>query len=137
MQARVRKGSRIIVVTAFTGREYVQHEFRLVPEGCEEEASIHPYLEVDEDLIGMEQKALGGAARDLAPTSAPQDKNDGGEGDVPTLSPPSIKEPETDNGDEKQIEDNKCLAFTKSGTRCKRNAGEHGYCSIHARGETN
>lgn len=46
MQARVKSTSRYGVITAFTGKEFVRYEWRAVPEGCEDEAKRHPFLEV-------------------------------------------------------------------------------------------
>lgn len=46
MEARVNQSSRYGVIIAFSGREYVKYEWRLVPAGCEAEAERHPYLEI-------------------------------------------------------------------------------------------
>lgn len=56
LKARVLKGSTITVVTAFGGHEYIQSEWRNVPEGMEESARKNPYLEVQE-LNKVEQIA--------------------------------------------------------------------------------
>lgn len=47
MRVKVRQSHRYQTVVAFSGKEYNKHEFRDVPEGCEEEAKRHPYLEVE------------------------------------------------------------------------------------------
>ena len=49
MQARVRSDYRFSVVTAFTGREFIKGEWRLVPAGCEDEAIHHIALDVQDD----------------------------------------------------------------------------------------
>jgi hypothetical protein len=46
MDARVNQSSRYGTITAFSGREYVKYEWRVVPAGFEAEAARHPYLEV-------------------------------------------------------------------------------------------
>lgn len=58
MKARVKQSSRYGIITAFTGREYVKYEWRLVPDGCEDEAAKHPFLTVDsnEDMNPEKQE---------------------------------------------------------------------------------
>jgi hypothetical protein len=52
MEARVNQSSRYGSIVAFSGREYVKYEWRVVPAGFELEAARHPYLEVKQ--IGMD-----------------------------------------------------------------------------------
>lgn len=46
MKVRVKADSRVISVTAFGGRHYSRDEWRPVPDGAEQEALNHPFLEV-------------------------------------------------------------------------------------------
>jgi len=48
MLAQVKPDSRMKIVIAFTGHEYVTYEWRPVPEGAQEEARKHPLLDVME-----------------------------------------------------------------------------------------
>lgn len=48
MLAQVKPDSRMKIVMAFTGHEYVRYEWRPVPEGAQEEARKHPLLDVME-----------------------------------------------------------------------------------------
>lgn len=48
MQARVKQNSRYGSITAFSGIEYVKHEFRSVPKSMEDQARVHDLLEVRE-----------------------------------------------------------------------------------------
>jgi len=59
MRVKVKKDSKISIITAFTGREFVKSEYRNVPPGSEDEAKRHPYLEV-EKAAPKRKKAVGG-----------------------------------------------------------------------------
>jgi hypothetical protein len=48
MQARVKKSARYGSVQAFSGHEFVKHEWRPVPAGFEDEARRNEYLDVSE-----------------------------------------------------------------------------------------
>lgn len=50
MEARVKPNYRWKTVTAFSGREYVKSEFRLVPQDCEAQARANGSLEVRENV---------------------------------------------------------------------------------------
>ena len=54
MRVKVRQSHRYQTVVAFSGKEYNKKEFRDVPEGCEEEAKRHPYLEI-EATVGVSE----------------------------------------------------------------------------------
>ena len=128
MKAIVKPDSKIIVVTAFSGREYVQYESRHVPEGCEEEAEMHPNLMVDYTDPDTHQnlEVIAQAEDDEVPPSSPavaEEINDEIDMDdlldLPTDELEIITEPAT------------CLAFTQSGKRCKNKPKENGYCGKH------
>lgn len=58
MLARVKPDSRLKIVMAFTGHEYVGYEWRKVPEGMEAKAENHPYLDIMEaETDGFTAKA--------------------------------------------------------------------------------
>lgn len=48
LEAKVKDSYTMGAVTAFSGREYVRSEWRLVPVGSEEAAQAHPLLDVRE-----------------------------------------------------------------------------------------
>jgi hypothetical protein len=50
MEARVKPDYRWKNITAFSGREYVKSEFRLVPQDCEAQARANGSLEVRENV---------------------------------------------------------------------------------------
>jgi len=117
MRVRVKAKSSILTVTAFTGREYVQWEWRHVPAGCEEEARLHPYLEIER------------IQHDPDSSSATEQVNAQVEdSDVPPLSSPEIEIAEAGL---QENDATACLAFTKAGKRCKRKAIMDGYCKLH------
>lgn len=48
------RSNRFSSVTAFSGLEYVRHEWRDVPKGFEAEARGNPFLELQEDIVEAE-----------------------------------------------------------------------------------
>lgn len=53
-EARVRDDSRLPVVTAFGGREYVRGEWRPIPGEQADSAAAHPFLEVREAGVAVD-----------------------------------------------------------------------------------
>jgi len=53
LEARVKESYKLGAVTAFSGNEYTQNEWRPVPVEAEDQAIVHPYLDVRE--VGTEK----------------------------------------------------------------------------------
>lgn len=54
LEARAKQEYRFGAVTAFSGHEYIQSEWRPVPAGYEEQARVHDLLEVREIISKQE-----------------------------------------------------------------------------------
>lgn len=57
LEARVKQEYRLGAVTAFSGYEYIQSEWRPVPAGYEEQAKAHDLLDVREALVPVKGTA--------------------------------------------------------------------------------
>ncbi len=74
MNARVSPTCKWDTVTAFSGLEFVQYEWRGVPKGCETEARTHPYLEIEPEPQTVEAPAKPKPARKRTPRKRPTAK---------------------------------------------------------------
>lgn len=63
LEARVREASRLPVVTAFGGREYVRGVWRPIPEEQAGSAAAHPFLEVRAAGEGVVEEAVDAVDR--------------------------------------------------------------------------